>query len=257
MVTIDQYSLATIPIQLFFNETPLSHATAFIWEHQRRHYLITNWHNVSGRDPNTDRHLSDTAAEPNRMRAFFNTKGGDLGDKHAVWVPLRNGDEIAWLVHPTSKRNVDIVAIQMTGDTTSRIEFFPVNEMPSENMRVSIGMDVFVLGYPFGRGATALPVWKRGSIASEPDLVPQVNRFFHVDTASRPGMSGSPVIVRTFGSYEEEGGGAIISTGAVSKFLGVYSGRLHTHDPLDAQIGMVWPAVYIDEIIAGQVKDYG
>jgi hypothetical protein len=118
-------------------------------------------------------------------------------------------------------------------------------------------MDVFVLGYPFGPGKTGLPIWKRGSIASEPDLVPLVESYLFVDTASRPGMSGSPVIVRTYATHVSEGNEITFTAGAANKFIGVYSGRLHTQNPLEAQIGMVWSPTYIDEIIDGGFKDYG
>jgi hypothetical protein len=37
--------------------------------------------------------------------------------------------------------------------------------------------------------------------------------------------------------------------------VGVYSGRLHTKDPTDAQIGMVWPVEDIQEIVWGQKRD--
>src|SRR5262249_47041902 len=77
-----------------------------------------------------------------------------------------------------------------------------------------------------------------------------------VDTASRPGMSGSPVILRTYGTHMSPGE-VTVAAGAANKFIGVYSGRLHTQDPLEAQIGMVWPAIYIDEIIDGGLKEYG
>jgi hypothetical protein len=79
-------------------------------------------------------------------------------------------------------------------------------------------MDVFVLGYPFGPGKTGLPVWKRGSIASEPDLVPQVENYLLVDTASRPGMSGSPVILRTYGTHMSRGE-ITLTPGPANKFI--------------------------------------
>src|SRR5262249_58998676 len=136
------------------------------------------------------------------------------------------------------------------------IQVHSINQMGSPDLLVQIGMDVFVLGYPFGPGKTGLPVWKRGSIASEPDLVPHVENYLLVDTASRPGMSGSPVILRTYGTHVSPGE-VTVAAGAANKFIGVYSGRLHTQDPLEAQIGMVWSATFIDEIIDGGLKEYG
>ena len=58
---------------------PLSKGSAFTWERDNKHYLITAWHNVSGRNPNTDKHLSSTAAEPNMLHGMFNTKGQNTG----------------------------------------------------------------------------------------------------------------------------------------------------------------------------------
>jgi len=90
-------------------------------------------------------------------------------------------------VHPTKKRAVDVVAIRLTGPAIAAIDPRPINTMPSKDMVVEIGADVFILGYPFGRGETALPIWKRGSVASEPQLVPASTPYFHIDTASPTG----------------------------------------------------------------------
>ena len=258
MPAIDEFSLTTVPIDLYFNEQLLSKGTAFTWERDSKHYLITNWHNVSGRDPNTDNHLSATAAEPNVLYGMFNAKGQNIGHKHQLRIHIRqDSGEVGWLVHPTHKRGIDVVAIPLVGDFVSSIHFYSLNKMGSADLLVTIGMDVFVLGYPFGTGKTGLPIWKRGSIASEPDLVPHVESYLLVDTASRPGMSGSPVILRTYYTHVNQKGEVAITSGAANKFIGVYSGRLHTQDSLEAQIGMVWAGTYIDEIIDGGLRDYG
>jgi len=244
-LTIDEFSLTTVSIGLHLNGQPISKGTAFTWERENEHYLITDWHNVSDRDPNTDKHLSNKAAEPNMLDGFFNTKGKNIGDKHLVRIRIRqDSDEVAWLVHPTHKRKIDVVAIPLTGDFVSSIHFYSINKMGSPDLLVGIGMDVFVLGYPFGPGKAGLPVWKRGSIASEPDLVPHVENYLLVDTASRPGMSGSPVILRTYGTHVSPGE-VTVAAGAANKFMGVYS------------VGMVWSATFIDEIIDGGLKEYG
>jgi trypsin-like peptidase len=255
-IGIDEFSLATVPIDIHFNEQQLSSATAFTWQRDDKYYLITNWHNVSGRNPKTGEFVSPTGAEPNILRGSFNTKGKNIGHKHGLDIRIRDDSgEVTWLVHPTHKRGVDVVAIPLSGEISST-DFYAMNKMGSADLAVKIGMDVFVLGYPFGRGKTGLPIWKRGSIASEPDLVPLVEKYLRVDTASRPGMSGSPVILRSYGTHltQED---IVFSKSAANKFIGVYSGRLHTQNPLDAQIGMVWSATYIDEIIDGGLKEHG
>jgi hypothetical protein len=258
-MTIDEFSLTTIPIFLRFNQTPISTATAFTWQRDNKHYLITNWHVVSGRNPNTGEHLSPMAAEPNILCGLINTRGAEnVCGKHAFSIRLRHDpDEVAWLIHPRDKRKIDVVAIPLSEDLVSSAYLYSMNEMGSLDLRVNIGMDVFVLGYPFDVDEDGLPVWKRGSIASEPDLVPHVKNYLLVDTASRPGMSGSPVILRSWGAHMTEDGGATFSTGQANKFIGIYSGRLHTKDPMDAQIGMAWSPSFIDEIIDGGLRECG
>ena len=98
-LAIDEFSLTTVPIDLRFNEQPLSSATAFTWERDDMHYLITNWHNVSGHDPNTDKNVSPTAGEPNILCGFFNTKGKNIGVKHQLRFRIREASgEANWLV---------------------------------------------------------------------------------------------------------------------------------------------------------------
>jgi hypothetical protein len=40
-----------------------------------------------------------------------------------------------------------------------------------------------------------------------------------------------------------------------TRFIGVYSGRLSTSDPLDAQLGLVWPEALVDEIASGAKRE--
>jgi hypothetical protein len=130
-----------------------------------------------------------------------------------------------------------------------------INEMQNDSLALFVGSDVFVLGYPFGIGPAGLPIWKRGSIASEPQIFSETQRYMLVDTASRPGMSGSPVIRRTWGAHPLESGTLSVGARAATRFVGVYSGRLTSTEPIDAQLGMVWPAKLIGDIVAGHKVD--
>jgi hypothetical protein len=72
---------------------------------------------------------------------------------------------------------------------------------------------------------------------------------FYIDTATREGMSGSPVI-----KYRRRSLSLITEESLYrfhAEFIGVYSGRIVPKDLLDAQLGMVWRAKCIDEIIKG------
>lgn len=105
-------------------------------------------------------------------------------------------------------------------------------------------MPAFIIGFPFGLQHHGFPIWKKASFATEPyfsELFP--SDFMLVDSASRPGMSGSPVVQQEHGEVELEGGsfGRVEQAGGVCRLVGVYSGRCHTNDPNDAQLGRVWP----------------
>jgi hypothetical protein len=156
----------------------LPEATGFIWKRRDRFYLITNWH---------------VAAATH----FFTGQLLWMGEfeRETIDIPIRDeNDEPLWLVHAAQKiRAVDIVAIPFDAVALKgKVTLLPVNELAPGRIAIMIGMDVFILGYPFGSGPPAFPVWKRGSIASEPDLVRMTTGYYLVDTASRPGMSRVP-----------------------------------------------------------------
>jgi hypothetical protein len=143
--------------------------------------------------------VSPTAAEPNKLRIWFNQKS-QLGNKVSKEMDIRDANNAPlWLVHPKHKNQVDVVAVPI--QNYSDVDMYAINQLPQIDLLVQIGSDVFILGFPFGIGPGGFPIWKRGSIASEPDLsgITQVHIF--VDTASRPGMSGSPVIRRSWNTH--------------------------------------------------------
>jgi len=247
---LDRLSLATTPAVQFFNDRQLGDATGFVWKRNERYYFITNWHVVSGLNFFTKMHLLKGGSRPNKLRCHFIIRVGDYG-REIIDLPIRNeNDEPLWLIHPLQeKRAIDIVALPLNhADLKTRVTLLPVNELAPAKIAIMIGMDVFILGYPFGAELPSFPVWKRGSIASEPDLVHLTTGYYLVDTASRPGMSGSPVILRSWSNHIPESSNWTINNDnrPVDRIIGVYSGR---KIPTDAQIGLVWHVDYIDEII--------
>lgn len=252
-ISIDPYSVSTVPMEMLFNDQFLALGTAFVWNEGDAFWLVTNWHNLTGINPQTGEHISNTAAEPNQIRVWLNAKD-KLGQKVAIKLPLldTNGGPL-WWVHPTESNNVDVVALPL--DVPANVEPYPINQMENRPLAPNIGMDLFVLGYPFGIGPAGLPVWKRASAASEPQFQTSDRLYMLVDTASRPGMSGSPVIRRTWGTALLENGDTEMGPGFYTRFVGIYSGRIQAADPIDASLGMVWPERFVSEIIAGQQTD--
>lgn len=249
---IDEYTTAALPISMQFGDTHLAQGTAFVWRQDLELFLITNWHNVSGRNPRTGKHLSAHGGEPDNIKVYWHVD--PLTSR--VWGRLPIRDKMGaplWWIHPKFGNLVDVVAIPL--DLPSEIKPYPINKMPSKKLRMQIGQDAFILGFPYGIGTFGLPVWKRASFATEPDIIDPNDPHMLFDSASKPGMSGSPIIQRTWGHHMLEGGDVLMDGRPGTRFVGIYSGRLTSDGPNDPQLGMGWPAFLLEEILAARKRD--
>jgi hypothetical protein len=179
---------------------------------------------------------------------------------YVQWRPaileLYKGEIPIWYEHPEHGYKVDVVAIPLDGlEETKIIAANNKEKLDLENFTLRPSLDAFVLGYPLGiTGGGKLPIWKRASIATEPDIDLENLPKFLIDTATREGMSGSPVYAQENGFFipEDKPGmdNAIIGEGR--RFVGIYSGRLGS-DTFQAQLGIVWKEMAIVEIITGKM----
>jgi hypothetical protein len=241
-------------LRLFFREQELSAATGFFYRYRGGIFLITNWHNVSGRDRNTLQPISPLAGVPDRMKVLIGCRG-HIGEWGEMDVPLYKdlntadqGSDPVWLEHCVHGNKTDVVAIPMMIPDWAEVHTIDiVNTVPDMLLRISA--DVFVLGYPRGiSGGRGFPICKRANIATEPEIDLDGPRLL-IDTATREGMSGAPVIAIADGEFNVEGrAGRIWRGGRVYRFVGVYSGRLGKGE-IEAQLGVVWKARVIEEIL--------
>ena len=258
---IDILNSTTVYIEAYYNnECICPAATGFFYEWNSKKFLITNWHVVTGRHFETKKTLHNMAAVPNKICGSFlaanphNNK--ELKLAH-IDLPLYGVDETPiWFVHPKHNSNVDIVAIPLhvkqPPDIYNAIQC--VNNLNSrEEINFSIGAEVFILGFTKGISKCHLPVWKKASVATEPSLPYYEKRSsFLVDTATREGMSGAPVLIHASTVCTKYGPWTAIQ-GKFTKFLGIYSGRLGDKE-VEAQLGIVWQETLIREVIEGQYK---
>jgi hypothetical protein len=252
VVAADTLTLVALYIRMLVGSQCLGTATAFLWRDAGRPFLISNWHNFSGRHPIPDENgvkqpkSKGTGGIPDRVevqlakRALASSVGKPLKGETIPWdtflFPLiDDAGEPLYLEHPLGS-NVDIAALPV--QLHPQVVPFFLNEYAFDDIPLHPGQDVFIIGYPLGLiPGTPLPIWKRGSIASEP-LVPidGLKKVF-VDTASRPGMSGSFVIARHSGIFTPPGKTTVFGT--ARQLLGIYSGRLAPSET-KAQLGIVW-----------------
>ena len=134
-----------------------------------------------------------------------------------------------WLVHPQYKENVDVIALELT--QKDEVNYSAINNCNfNEEVLAEIGDECFVIGYPFEDFRyLGLPIWKKASIATEPTVNEDQLPKLLIDTATRPGLSGSPVIYQRTGIHRlDDNGMPKFDTlfGRIRGFLGIYSGRI-------------------------------
>jgi hypothetical protein len=257
---IDIASTITSQLQLYRRDQVLGTATGFFKEWNGQLFVITNWHVVTGLH--------------SALRTTLHSKGG-LPDRLKFRVPIRShigqwtspieqvlyedadSEECPlvpiWREHPVYRSKLDVIAIPIRIPDDAEVRTIDaVNTLPK--MLLMVAMDVFVLGYPMRiDGGGEFPIWKRASIATEPNVHRGGPRHMLIDTATRPGMSGAPVIAITDG-YEFVGPPPGLSRpGRDYRFVGVYSSRLGPGE-MEAQLGVVWDASHLEIIVKTGVR---
>jgi hypothetical protein len=249
IVQTDPFSQVPIFIKLKFDDTELAVGTAFMYRYDTHLFLVSNWHNFSGRDPQTHEPLADHGGIPNIVSCYL-MRDGKFINREWFDIPLRDNDIPLWFEHPSSGSIVDVGVLPL--NLQSSFKAIPVNELPLTDMTLRVSHDIFVLGYPLGLvQPMGLPIWKRATVATEPGMS---SPSFLIDTATREGMSGSPVILRYRGFYmhgNSKSFGPDDWLGEGDDFVGIYSGRLGT-SALEAQLGIVWKRTAIEETIKGK-----
>lgn len=246
-IHIDPLPATSLRVVPKFNEIELASATGFIVEQAQKYYLITNWHVVTGRNADTDECLDKKyAGTPNRLSIWFHTKG-NLGSWTSLEIPLFTDDnQKTWLEHPLG-RAIDVVAITLSPELIKDIHIYTLDlELANVDILAMPALPVSVIGYPFGISAGEnWPIWKTGHIASDPEIDFQTGKpAFLIDATTRSGMSGSPVVLR-LDSYSTSNGLQVISGGIKTRFMGIYSGRVHK----DSELGRVWRPFVLSELL--------
>ena len=227
-------------------------------------FILTARHNLTGKHWETGEFLSKSVS-PTHLRVLLRNgklMNGGMPMPYTVnspgvastqfrfaqyQMPLVDAeDKPTWLEHPSLGPRMDAAAIPFNNPDPDNIDLVPLEGTESstrEDAKLWVTQDVSIPGYPFGlHSGPALPLWIRGSVASEPqffydhrgDSIPA----FLVDARTRKGSSGSPVVlIRLPGSLMPIAGGALqYVMGTHSRLLGVYTGRISD----DSDLGFVW-----------------
>jgi hypothetical protein len=231
-------------------------ATGFFYRHNKDLFFITNWHVVSGKHPDTDNLTNGFI--PTELKIAVRDKNTP-SKAYTIDYELYEEGKADWFIHPKYGTQVDVVALKLTSNyDDSDVEIKTINEIVFDKLEPEVADEIFILGYPRGLDSGLyFPLWKKGSIASEPGFDYKGLPRVVIDCATREGMSGAPVIIKRTGihDYNLNQPSNDWTIGTIQDFLGIYSGRIDVTDVLSAHLGIVWKKSVIEEIIEGNQKD--
>jgi hypothetical protein len=161
-----------------------------------------------------------------------------------------------WLQDPEfDDLRTDIAALACVTDPDRKVNCLNDNAEIFEDIFTHVGMECAIVGYPTSHfGGLMMPVWRRGSIASEPLLPIDGKPMFLLDAATSPGFSGAPVFRRHFGplpQQQSDGSLKILADRVMTtSFVGIYAGRLQ-HPHYGGEVPFVFYANRIPELFKG------
>lgn len=282
-----QLSFFAIRLNQYKNKKLLGHGTGFLYKPQShdRVYLITNYHVWTARNPiNPDCFLPGYPDSPDEVNPVLLNKKEVDGRLYPD--ELSSGHSMTdagcdWIEHPRRNEGVDIVAIPCEFPSDALTLRLDQIRFQDDEIDIYPGQIAFIVGFPFGEAINGfMPIWKRGSIASEPRIDIDNLPKLYVDSTSRPGMSGSPVFVmqrkqvvdvnkETASLFAGMENGEISPADFFSKvdanslknpvdrnyfrFVGIYSGRVIEQGSKDFSLGVVWKKEVIEELFVNPV----
>lgn len=246
---VNLHSFRVARLEVFARDTDarLGEASGFFCQLEGRTFLVTNWHVVSGRHFQTRQALHYSRALPGSLTVHAHVRR----ERDVAIVPsastafrlslLGLDGRPRWLEHPLFGADIDVIALDIGTALPLGTQVCPIDleaELASE-LTLAVMDQAFVTGFPLQASTTpnSLPIYKSGTIASEPAVFDSQPRIY-IDGKTKTGMSGSPVMVKRGG-----GSGGDARSGAEGlRFIGVYSGR-DRQEPseFEAELGIVWP----------------
>jgi len=289
---VDRGSRVAVCIDLFCRnykgeDIKVGSGSGFFHTRHNTSYLITNWHVLTGRNPNEPSVLLE--GFPESPSAFQIHLARNENPNHFVpseLYPLYEDGKPQWLEthRPKASSNgiIDLAAIAFNfPDSDEGPLITPIDQFsPDGKDFLYIGRDVVIIGYPFGiNELNPYPIWKRGYVASEPSLLIGGMPKFYIDSPGRPGMSGSPIFMISKGiglpietaKLFQNGSNQDVLKAFTSKdvdelksapevnilqFAGVYSGSVGDSSLERLRVGVAWHAGIVDRLFTNTEQGY-
>lgn len=251
--------------------------TGFVYqgESNSQTYLVTNYHVLMARDPKEpSKFCSGYADSPDEICWY----GWEKSSLISQIGSFKIDGNFQFLEHKKRSQGVDLVAIPIRFPE----DMIFINQMSIRNDHTipsQVGSEIFIVGFPYGYGFNeVMPIWKRGTIASEPLLNESQLPRFLIDANTNPGMSGAPVFSvarRDMLLVEKDLADKIKNPQAsalnlISKLdpqqimnttfqgislnlVGIYAGRVQLPEFKDLNLGIVYKLGALNEILKNPV----
>src|SRR5712691_1347710 len=266
---VDHLSLSTTPVVLLKADVEVSQGTGFYYvgkfEDKQVIFLVTNFHVITGHAPLEKKpHIGDNIVFQ------FHKSTEKPADLQNVRMPLFTKSAQPVWIQSASVPEADLAIIPIPAEAFKDCKLSCLSKewITSGNMKLRPTTPITLIGYPYGYfdRTNALPIWKTGSIASEPDIDFEGKPLLTIDVSAFPGMSGAPALAIAYGIYETEDGGS--TAGGARRFVGIYASmqmlreqkfleEFHGNKPQlgitlaeSLQIGHVWKARLVDELVS-------
>ena len=281
-------SNSVVHLSMRFDKEILSIGTGVIYQFGQEYYIVTAWHNVTGLHSETLKPLSKNAAIPNNIIATIavSIPNGSVM-RSSITLHLYDDKKSLFYIQRENWPRIDVAAIPFdpkfayvsegqlsTGQQVElqlslitkihglgQTEICPIQRYLVPNPKVikkwldsvKVTQEVFIPVFPHNiQDYYAQPIWKRATIASSVQTGWNREPKFLIDSASKAGMSGSPVIHYSRNGQIQIEGSIYAFDHEVSILVGIYVGRIGIDGDADPQIGTVWNQSVIEEIIQGR-----
>jgi hypothetical protein len=179
-------------ITTFDGRRPLTNASGFFFECDRRLFLVTCRHVL--RNDATD-HF------PDRIELEIHVDPTDLRRSTGFSIPLYRDRESLWRQGSDSGGEIDVAVIELDRTKLPRhqvLHAFTPGHLATELDGVELGTPLLILGFPLGFHDTVfhLPVARQAGLASAFGIRFQGQGYFLADARTHRGTSGAPVLMR-------------------------------------------------------------
>ena len=173
----DKYMLCPFQIQMCDLQGGIALGTAFFYNFQTETFIITNWHNVTGKNP-WDGESLHRGRSPSYIQAKWPVGHTDAttDNEEVRWhfevqkIDIEDANGPIWFEHPALGSYCDVVAIP-----ANRPHHWPAsihmasNKIDEVPVPVDVGMKVMVIGFPHAISTgPGLPLMKTGFLSSLP-----------------------------------------------------------------------------------------